>query len=174
MLELNAQFGFVNRNNEFDLLRLSRLSPVALLPGDYSGFWWDEYDVLPVGTIEYQTTYEDGTENIYTYQFGNGASVYNISDNELLEVLEGADKETIDALLDDGFIPHLDPLAFTPIELDMKGLPYLEAGDYLTVTAEDGTVVNTFIMRQEISGIQMLLASIESVNGQIIDSEDSA
>jgi hypothetical protein len=41
-------------------------------------------------------------------------------------------------------------------------MPWIEAADALQLTAEDSTVVNTYAMRHEISGIQALFAAIES------------
>ena len=76
-------------------------------------------------------------------------------------------------MLDAYFIPHLGPIAFTPIDLTMKGLPYIEAGDYLAAAAEDGETAYSFAMRQEISGVQILESQIESSSGDIIESEAS-
>lgn len=174
MLEINAQFGFVNRFNEFDVKRLSTASPIAVYPGEYSQFWWDEYDVLPIGSIKYIFAADDSTENENVYQFSNDPSIYDMTNNEFLKTINAASQDTIITLFDESFIPHLDTITFTPIELSMKGLPYLEAGDYLAVRSEDGEIAYSFIMRQEISGIQALNTDVESISGDIIDSQDGA
>lgn len=169
-LELNAMFGKVNRRGELAGLRLSTNNPVELSPGQYSGFWWDEFDVAPIGSVKFNYT-EEEEQLSSVYVFGSGASVYDLGDNAVINSLEGASLEEIQGLLQQYFIPHLLPVAFTPIELNMKGLPYLEDGDYLCVTAADGTEAFSFNMRHELSGIQLLEAEVTSVSGQIIDSE---
>lgn len=175
-LELHAKFGKTDRSGGFAIMQLSDSNPVAVSPGFYENFWWDEYDVLPIGTVNY--TFENresesgSDEGAASYQFGDGESIYDMTDNEILKSLSDVTAEDIEAMLDETFIPNLGPIAFTPIDLTMKGLPYLEAGDYLAITAEDGTVANSFAMRQEISGVQVLTASIESTSGDIIESEE--
>lgn len=172
-LELNAQFGRVSRAGDFEMMRLQNENPVAVPPGEFSEFWWDEYDVLPIGEILYNFTDKDNQENTVSYAFGEGASVYDATGNAVLKAMGSATQDTTQALLDSNFIPYLGPVAFTPIDLTMKGLPYLEAGDYLAVTGGDGTTANSYNMRQEIQGIQVLEASIESTSGQIIDSGEA-
>ena len=175
LLELMAKFGRINRFGAFDKLQLSNQDPVSVPLDQYSDFWWDEYDVLPVGTINY--TFENAEsgsdENIASYHFGNGESIYDMTDNEILKNIANATTNDVEDMLDTTFIPNIAPIAFTPIDLTMKGLPYMEAGDYLAVVAEDGTIAYSFNMRQEISGIQVLTASIESTSGDIIESGES-
>lgn len=176
-LELLAKFGRINRTGNVALLQLTDSNPVSVLPVEYSEFWWDEYDVLPIGTINYSfmnSESESGTsDGIASYVFGDGASVYDMTDNVVLNNLTNATTSDVEDLLDVSFIPNLSPIAFTPIEMTMKGLPYMEVGDYLAVTAEDGTIANSFNMKMEINGIQVLTASIESTSGDIIESGES-
>ena len=61
--------------------------------------------------------------------------------------------------------------AFTPIELTMQGWPWLEAGDAITFTAEDGTTVESYALRVEMSGIQYMTAIITAQGGEIINPE---
>ena len=169
MLEIRAMFGKVNRNGLLEITRLSKASPESIIPGQYSGFWWDEYDVNPIGSVMFSYN-ENGEENVTEYTFGGGSSVYDMTGNEVLKAITATDMSTVTDILDTYFIPYLSPIEFTPIDLEMKGLPYIEAGDYLAVTAEDGMIANSFNMKQDISGIQVLTASIESTSGDIIDS----
>lgn len=172
--EIISSFLSANRNGGYSLKRLDNYSPVSIAPNGYSQMWWDEYNVEPIGTIRYAYTDEAGEEQIVDYQFGDGASVYDMTDNAVLKAMSGASPDVIESLLDTSFIPHLGPVNFTPIDLNMKGLPYLEAGDALAFTAQDGTVCNSYALRQEIDGIQSLTAQIDSESGLIIDSEEGA
>ena len=172
-LELNAQFGKMTRSGYFLMVRLQNDNPASVLPETVSGFWWDEYDVLPIGEILYSFAEGEAQQNVGIYAFGEGASVYDATDNAVLKIMDSSTQQSIQALFDSNFIPYIGPIAFTPIDLSMKGLPYLEAGDYLAVTAEDGMIANSFAMRQTISGIQVLTAEIESTSGDIISSEEA-
>lgn len=169
-LELNAMFGKVNRQGKVEGLRLSTENPVAISASDYSQFWWDEFDVEPIGSVIFSYT-ENEKQQTVAYNFGAGLSVYDMTDNAVINSLDNPTRENIEDLIQQNFVPHLLPIAFTPIDLDMKGLPYLEDGDYLAVTAADGTVAHSFNMRHELGGIQVLEANVTSVSGQIMDSE---
>lgn len=171
-LEMTGRFATAARSGGMTLLRLSNSSPVAIAPGGYSQMWWDEYNVEPIGTIRYSFTDEAGEEQIVDYKFGDGASIYDMTDNAVLKAMSGTSPEVIESLLDTYFVPHLAPINFVPIDLNMKGLPYIESGDALAVTAQDGTVCNSYALRQEIDGIQSLTAQIDSESGLILDSEE--
>ena len=173
-LEMFARFGRVNRNNVFELKRLSNSSPFAVTPGEYSHLWWDEYDVLPIGSVVYTYIDDQHNETEISYEFGIGESIYDMTGNELIKAMKATNPSTVETLLDDNFIPYLSPINFTPIDMTMKGLPYVEVGDYLAVTTEDGITAYSFNMRQEIDGIQSLTATIESTSGDIIESGASA
>lgn len=173
-LELTAQFATASRTGGNKIISIDNTSPVSIIPGEYSQMWFDEYDVESIGTIRYSYTDEAGEEQIVDYVFGSGASVYDMTDNAVLKLMEGADPATIEAMLDASFIPYIGAVNFVPIDLALKGLPYIEAGDALSVTAQDGTICNSFALRHEISGIQALAAQIDSQSGLIIDSEAGA
>jgi hypothetical protein len=173
-LELQAKFVTASRAGGNKIIGIDSTSPTAVIPGEYRQMWFDEYNVEPIGTIRYSYTDEAGEEQVVDYRFGDGASVYDMTDNEVLKLMDGADPSVIEALLDASFIPNLAPVNFLPVDLSMKGLPYLEAGDAISVTAQDGTVCNSYALRHEISGIQALEAQIDSQSGLIIESEAGA
>ena len=170
-LELTAKFATAARSGGNKIIGIDNTSPVSVIPGEYRQMWFDEYNVEPIGTIRYAYTDEAGEEQVVDYQFGDGASVYDMTDNEVLKLMDGADPSVIEAMLDAYFIPNLAPVNFVPIDLNMKGLPYIEAGDALSVTAQDGTVCASYALRQEINGVQVLEAQIDSQSGLIIESE---
>lgn len=171
--ELMASFYRTNRYGNIQPKRLSDASPIAVAPGEYEQMWWDEYDVEPIGTIRYSYTDKAGETQVADYKIGDGASIYDMTDNAVLKMIDNPDQETIEGILDALFVPHLDSVNFTPIDLSAIGLPYIEAGDYLSVTAQDGTVANSYALRHELSGIQNLFAQIDSESGLIIESEES-
>lgn len=172
-LELTAKFGRVDRNGIYQISTLDNTSPIAIGPSLYSELWWDEYDISDIGSIVF-TYHDSATDKDETtiYSFRSGESVYEMKDNYLLKHLEDLSASTIQGILDTYFIPNLGTLNFTPIDLDMVGLPYIESSDYLTVTAEDGVEVSSYVLRHTISGIQALGDKIESTNGELLGIEE--
>lgn len=169
LLEVWGEFAKDLRGSEgFNFMTLSPSSPLAISPGDYDECWWDEYDVSPIGTVT--VTYRNGEEGEATANvtLGAGASLYDMTDNEVLKNLSTADLDSITTLLSGGFATNAQNVGFTPIEMTMQGWPWLEAGDALQITAEDGTVVNTYALRVEMSGIQHLMSDITAEGGEII------
>ena len=162
-----------NRNGSYESVQLDNSSPMSISPSDYSEMWWDEFDVDPIGSviITYKDKDEDGNdkENTTTISIGSGSSVYDMSNNEALKNLEVASYSAVVNLIKSSFAPYVGAAAFTPIELTMQGWPWLEAGDALEITAEDGTVVESYALRVEMSGIQHLQAVITAEGGEIIE-----
>ena len=172
-LELSAEFSKTNRTGSFEMVKLNNSSPISVAPDSYSEMWWDEFDVDPIGSVvvTYQDKDENGNdrENTTTITIGTGESVYDMSSNEILKNLESGSLSSVTSLVNNNFKPYVGAVAFTPTELTMQGWPWLEAGDALEVTAEDGTVVDTYALRVEMSGIQHLTMSIVSEGGEIIE-----
>lgn len=172
-LELSAWFAIAQRSGGLAIRRLSSTSPVPLGPGDYSQFWFDEYSVEPIGTVRYAYTDDADEEQVVDYVFGDGASVYDMTDNAVLKIMDNASPSAIESFLQVFFIPYLGTVSFLPIDMEMKGLPYIEAGDAITVTAQDGTVCNSYVLRQTQTGVQALRSQVDSQSGLIIDSEEA-
>lgn len=75
----------------------------------------------------------------------------------------------VEFVLDQLFIPNINAVNFTPVEMSIRGLPYLEAGDAFTLTANDGSVLNSYILNHTFDGIQHISEDITSVSGEIIE-----
>lgn len=172
LLELIARFYKDNRLGGGEVIQLTKVSPVLLTADNYSECWWDEYDVDPIGvvTVTYKNTdNNDTTENIV---IGTGASLYDMSSNEAIKNLVSQSLANITALITSNFAPYVGAVTFTPIELTMQGLPWIEAGDALQIEAEDGVIVESYALRIEMSGIQHLQAVITAEGGEIIGETD--
>ncbi len=139
--------------------------PVAT--DDWAEFWWDETPIQAIGQVNVIYT-KDNVEQQGTFVIGDGNSVYTIEDNDVLTNVD-VDDEMLQDLLDAYFAPNASVVNFTPVELSMRGLPYLESGDYIELTAEDGETVETYILSQTISGIQHLTAEVTSTNGALLE-----
>ena len=167
-LELHGQFATEGRTATITKVTLDPTSPTSVAPGDYSECWWDEYNVSPIGTVTVTYAAPGGGEATEQVLIGNGASVYEMEDNEVLKCLSVTSVDEIAEILAGDFATNAANVGFTPIDLDMQGWPWIEAGDALEITAEDGTVVDTYALRIEMSGIQNLQMTVTSQGGTII------
>ena len=134
---------------------------------DWMEIWWDEIPVDSIGQVKVVYLGDD-EEQQRSFTIGTGNSMYVMEENDALANIS-SDDEAIQAVLEAYFAPNAEVVRFTPTDLEMKGLPYLETGDYLQLTAEDGTVVETYILAQTINGIQHLTTSITSTNGELLE-----
>lgn len=79
----------------------------------------------------------------------------------------------ISLLLKLHFVPYAGSVTFTPLDANFRGMPYLQVGDAITLTAADGTVINSYILAQTFSGIQYIEQDVETVQGNVVGSEAS-
>lgn len=86
--------------------------------------------------------------------------------------VEGGYYESITSIvnfvLDKFFVPHINAVNFTPVEMDIRGLPFLEAGDAFTLTLNDGTVLNSYILNHIFDGVQRITENVTSVSGEVV------
>lgn len=167
-LELSGVFGRSNRGAGFEIVSLSPSAPEQIEPGDYEDAWWDEYDVEPIGKVLVNYKADSSQEDTASVTIGGGASVYDMTGNETLKSLEIASLAEIENILSGDFANNAANVGFTPIEMSMQGWPWLEAGDALQITVEDGTIVNTYALRVEMSGVQHLMSTITAEGGEIV------
>jgi len=165
---LSGQFGRVDRLGGYKTVTLDPTSPTSVVPGDYAECWWDEYDVSPIGTVTVTYKDNDAAEMTAEIEIGSGLSRYDMTDNETLKSLSSADLTSVTNIITGDFATNAANVGFTPIDLTMQGWPWLEAGDALQITAEDGTTVDTYALRVEMSGIQNLQMAITAQGGTII------
>lgn len=151
---------------EVKQVRLSRLSPVSILPGEYENVWWDDYNISPVGRVTYR--YGENHDKTGRVTVGSGASVYDLRDNAVLSAVE-AKPTDIQAFIKAGLKPALKELGgYCPAEIEMPAWPWLEPGDRLNIQTEDGVTVATYLLKRTISGVQMLRDSIEAPGGEVV------
>ena len=166
--EMCGTFEKQERDGSYTEYLLSNNNPYSMTPEDYSDLWWEEYSVQPIGRLEYE--WNDGNDTKSgSLTLSSGKSVYSFADNYVLKHLYKPTESKIRSLLRTHFVPKIRNVAFTPIDLNARGLPFLEAGDYLNLTAYDGTAVNSYILERTIKGIQSLQDTIASEGGEVIE-----
>jgi len=169
-LELSGLFLKPGRSGSLSFFQMSENPTAIPVPtSDWAEFWWDETPIDAIGQVKViYTDTENNEQQQQTFTIGDGNSIYTIENNEVLKSAE-LDETTMQSILSTYFEPNASVINFTPVELEMRGLPYLESGDYIELTAEDGETVETYILSQTINGIQHLTASVTSTNGALLE-----
>ena len=190
-LEINGMFGKCSRNGPFEYIRIQDrfdlypseelypsedLFPAeasAIVPAStYASVWYEEAEVKPYGRAVVEYTDTEGKEQVFAYTFDEASSnVYYFKDNYIFRNVQMTE-ETAKALLDTYFIPNIKGISYVPAEIEMSGLPYVEAGDILNIlTPSDG--FETIVLRRTLTGIQSLADNVEA-EGNEGDAEISA
>ena len=168
-MELLGEFWRFFRDGSFGRFQISQNQNVEVISNsDREVFWWDENDVEAIGKVDVTMKSSNGDKIVRTFKIGNGKSVYYMQDNELMLNTDSPASD-IQYTLRTYFAPNAAVVNFTPVDLDKRGLPYLEAGDKIQLTTDDGETVQTYILQQTISGIQQLRAEVISTNGEIME-----
>jgi hypothetical protein len=95
-------------------------------------------------------------------------SVYEMDGNAILTKAASLTAAQVNSYISRYMRSGLQALGrYMPAELTMPAWPWLEAGDTVKVTAEDGTVVLVGIFRRTMTGVQMLMDSIEAPGGEL-------
>ncbi|MBR4377363.1 MAG: hypothetical protein IKP50_00535 [Bacilli bacterium] len=128
--------------------------------------WFDDNITCPYDIVEYayndnyfkanivDDVPEEGEDNTYVH--------YTISDNKFLEACCTDNRlfANVQAILD-SMANKLKQIYYYKTNIQMRALPYIEAGDDLLVlTKNDG--ITTFALKHRISGVQCLMDSIEA------------
>lgn len=173
-LELNGMFGKASRNGGIEFFNLKSNRGIypseTLYPSeelypseagqllsryDYQNLYYEEYEVKAIGKVVVDYKNKNGENSIYSCVFDYASpNVYEIKDNYFFKNLQWTEAE-IKSILDLYFIPNIRDIAYVPFELDMIGLLYLEAGDYVNILTKDGGI-NSFILNRSISGIHSM------------------
>ena len=168
-LEICGWFLRPNRNGHTDFFRMSENPTAIEVANDHwNEFWWDETPVDAIGQVNVIYLDEMGQQQQKTFSIGEGNSIYTMEQNDVL-VNADVDDVVIQGILDEYFAPNASLVNFTPVDATLVGTPYLESGDYIELTSEDGETVVTYILNQTISGIQHLESQITSTNGELLE-----
>lgn len=137
---------------------------------EYESLEWEDVKLKKIGRVVFNlqgdtsTNYSIDTvddyndEDYYTYDMTDN---YILSNNNLAPVTAKITPRSIESDMLPNFIDHIAGASFQNCTITMKGLPYLEIGDRLSVLTKDGDEVQMIIMRRTLSGINHLVDTIE-------------
>lgn len=170
--ETNGVFGRIKRDGTLELYTLTTTAAATLSQSDVQELWWDESNILPVGTVKvkFKATESSNELSDAEIDIGNGPSVYNMTNNVMLTgwAITLSDLTTI---LRGNFSENVQVLTWTPTDATVRGLPWLEAGDWVVIAtgATDVPTVGIPYLDREMSGIQLLTDTITCNSGDTIE-----
>lgn len=170
ILEINACFGKIGRDGKFKYVSLEKptsglfprttLYPSTTLYPQKRGFAREEnqraYNKLSYQ--EYETKIIDSLivlderGDVKSTIGSTTTNVYLVKDNFLVF---GKTQQEVNSIATNMFNNITDRF-YRPCEIDTIGNPCLEVGDGINVTTIDGVLVNTYILRRKLKGIQSL------------------
>lgn len=159
-----------NRDGSIEYVYLDNSDPYALDSSDVmSSAWWDEYTVEPVGTVVYDFV-KDNQQQTGEYEFSSDGSIYDMSGNYILNHLANPTASYIEStLLRYLFRPKAGALVFTPFDSNLIGMPFLQCGDAIEFTAQDGAVINSYLLSQSFTGEQLIVQDVNTVQGEVLN-----
>ena len=183
-IELMGMFGVVGRNGAFDFVSLnsklilypletlypaSNIYPVEVenlvTKSMYKSAWYDDEYTLPYSKVTCTYKNSDTQENTYAEHIivedaeEDKYQVYDISDNYLIKESTFTEVEMAEILMT--LASNIYRVTYMPADINLQGLPYLEAGDVIQVQTEDGSF-ETIVLRRTLTGIQSLSDNFES------------
>ena len=187
-MEFMTMFGRYGRNGEFKLFKIEdyfglypsetlypsedlfprKANAGILTRSSYTSAWYDDELTKPYDRVSVTYKNEDG-EDVYAYcaivdeeMEGYDESkyqTYSLSDNYLVKNATFT-AEQIEEILA-GVAENIKNIRYMPADIELIGLPWIEAGDVITVITEDGAI-ETCILRRTLTGIQSLEDNFES------------
>lgn len=142
---------------------------------EYRDLWCDDHEVQPFGTVTVGYKNMGGNDEVLVYRFNReNKNTYQMKDNFIFKT-GGWKPAEIRDVLDAWFVPNLTGIRYIPAELEMVGLPYIEAGDVLSVLTKKGGM-EVFVFRRTLKGINYMTDSVEARGDEVnkIDADDSA
>lgn len=198
--ELNGFFGKNNRDGSIEFVKINAshcLYPSETLypseelfpnetnggilsPTYYLDVWSEDNYTKPYGKVE--VTYKNANEEeVYAYYSlvdeeaddysADKYQTYSLSDNYLIDICTFTE-EDINKILET-VAESLKDVQYMPSEITLKGLPYVEAGDFISVlTKNDG--FETYIMRRTMTGIKSLIDTFEATGEELCKNTTNA
>ena len=118
-----------------------------------------------------------GNDEVLSYRFNRkNRNIYHFKDNYIFKTKPGGwDPADIRSLLDTYFIQAIDGVRYIPYEAEINGLPYMEAGDVVTILTRMGGI-EAFVFRRTLRGINCLTDRLEARGDEVneVGEDDSA
>lgn len=152
--QINGVFGKINRSGNFQYVIPNRGSTQQV--AYYRSAKYQEYTVNPIGKVIVKYNDLEGT-------YGTGENKYIVQNNIFIR---GFDQATLTSVAH-AIYNNVTGFVYRPFEADINGLPFLECGDYVTMSVEDiesyaKRSLTFMVLNRKIKGIQFLRDAIQA------------
>lgn len=175
-LEVVAKFARYKRNGRTAIFELSDGGSQTVSENTLISCDWDEAGLDEIGVVRFLTHRADktieiegqqitipGFRRLSDYFISNSPRLYSLESNSFLGAFD-VHYDDMEALLTERFIPALQDTKLGTANVELRALPWVEPGDVLTVPVSAGQeTVDILITRQEFSGIQLIMQSVEEI-----------
>lgn len=161
VLEMFGSFGNIERDGYITIKKLSKENPQIITPSDTEDLWYEEGATKKIGRVSY--TYEEAGEQYdgETTIDSSATGSYSLSQNKALELMEDRTQANIEKVIKNNFAPNVTDAFYVPVDLTMRGMPWLEDGDPIRIQ-NDGGDIDTYVLKRTLSGVQHLVDDIEA------------
>ena len=170
--QLNARYGQIGRDGKFHYRKLGVLTE-ALYP---SLTLFPDPSLYPAGetttmvankadyiNVKYEPFKTDAVNKVTIYNqngvsggsYGSGSNEFSIADNP---IAYGVSNMTTAA---QNIYGEISKIQFTPANVELVGLPFMECGDSLMINTLKN-IVRTYILKRTLKGVQVLKDNYES------------
>lgn len=158
--QINGVFGNITKNGDLQYISVPKTDDISAELTVYQTVESEEYNVPDIDTVKIQQ--EEG--DIGGTSEGDGDNVYVIEGNPLVY-----GKTTSQMIAIANKIKSvIGGISYCPAEISTNGSPWIEVGDRIKVLTSDG-VVNTIIMKRDLTGIQGAMDSFASTGSQELE-----
>lgn len=158
--QINGVFGNITKNGDLQYISVPKTDDISAELTVYQTVESEEYNVPDIDTVKIQQ--EEG--DIGGTSEGDGDNIYVIEGNPLVY-----GKTTSQMIAIANKIKSvIGGISYCPAEISTNGSPWIEVGDRIKVLTSDG-VVNTIIMKRDLTGIQGAMDNFVSTGSQELE-----
>lgn len=158
--QINGVFGNITKNGDLQYISVPKTDDISAELTIYQTVESEEYNVPDIDTVKIQQ--EEG--DIGGTSEGDGDNIYVIEGNPLVY-----GKTTSQMIAIANKIKSvIGGVSYCPAEISTNGSPWIEVGDRVNVLTSDG-VVNTIVMKRDLTGIQGVMDSFTSTGSQELE-----
>lgn len=156
--EINGVFGYIDNYGQLRYKSLDTSTAVETIAIEQrKSLDYEDYTVKPISQVVIRQESNDVGASV-----GDGNNTYIIQGNFIVFGKSAAQLTAIATTI----YNKIKTVTYVPLQLECRGLPYLEVGDCVDVMLKNGTSKRTVIMSNALSGIQALNSSIASYGNE--------
>lgn len=167
LVSVNSKFGLYPSETLYPSNDLYPKVTNLLTKSTYKSAWYDDDYTLPYSkvtcTYKRYGTLEDAYAEYEIIEVEDDEKdkyqTYDISDNYYIKETPLLESQVLDILKT--LASNIENIRYMPADIDLKGLPYIEAGDIVQVITKDGGF-ETIVLQRTLTGIQQLNDNYES------------